>query len=162
MDIFDDEILNLWRALSNNNVQYIVVGGYATNIQGYQRFTGDMDLWVNDIPENRKFLRKAFKEAGMGDFRMIETMKFVPGWTDFHLNNGLRLDILTDMKGLEDYTFQECLSIATIAEIEGLNVPFLHLNQLIENKKAVNRFKDQMDVKELEKIKIIREETGLK
>lgn len=36
---------------------------------------------------------------------MIDYMQFVPGWTDFHLNNGLRLDILIEMKGLEGYTF---------------------------------------------------------
>ena len=38
-------------------------------------------------------------------------------------------------------------------EIEGVNVPFLHINQLIDNKKAVNRPKDQSDVVELEKIR---------
>lgn len=47
-----------------------MVGDYATNWHGYQRFTGDI-------------------------------VQFVPGWTDFHFNNGLRLDILSEMKGLE-------------------------------------------------------------
>ncbi|MEO7802770.1 MAG: hypothetical protein ABIR81_12255, partial [Ginsengibacter sp.] len=140
---------------------YIVVGGYAINIQGYQRFTGDMDIWINDTPKNRRLLRKAFKETDMGDFYTIETMQFVPGWSDFHLNNGLRLDIFTSMKGLENYSFDECMAIATIAEIEDVHIPFLHLNQLIENKKAVNRPKDQIDIIELEKIKILREQTGL-
>jgi hypothetical protein len=89
---------------------------------------------------------------------MLETIQFVLGLTDFRLNNGLHLDILTQMKGLEGFTFEECMSIATIATIENIDVPFLHLNQLIANKKAVNRPKDQIDVKELEKIKIIREQ----
>lgn len=31
-------------------------------------------------------------------------------------------------------------------------VPFLHINQLIQNKKAINRPKDMIDVIELEKI----------
>jgi hypothetical protein len=39
-----------------------------------------------------------------------------------------------------------------------LKVPFLHINQLIANKKAVNRPKDQIDVPELEKIKKLREQ----
>ncbi len=68
---------------------------------------------------------------------MINSMQFVSGWSDLHLNNGLRLDILTSMKGLENYNFQECLALATTADIDGVQVPFLHLNQLIENKKAV-------------------------
>jgi hypothetical protein len=38
------------------------------------------------------------------------------------------------------------------------SIPFLHINHLIENKKVVNRPKDQIDVIELEKIRKIREE----
>jgi hypothetical protein len=158
MDIFDEEILKFWKALFDNNVQYIMVGGYATNLHGFQRYTGDMDIWIKDDVENRVNMRKAFKEAGMGDYFMFETMQFVPGWSDFKLNNGLQLDILTSMKGLEGFSFEECLGIATIATIEKIEVPFLHLNQLIANKKAVNRPKDQIDVLELEKIKKIRDE----
>lgn len=86
---------------------------------------------------------------------MLETMQFVPGWTDFQLNNGLRLDIMVNMKGLEGYSFEECLDAASIAEIDGVKIPFLHINQLIANKKAVNRPKDQIDVIELERIKKI-------
>ena len=65
------------------------------------------------------------------------------------------------MKGLEGYSFDECLQMATIAEIENVKVPFLHINHLIANKKAINRSKDQLDVMELEKIKLLRKEMGL-
>lgn len=142
MDIFDEEILNFWRALQEHHVQYIMVGGYATNLHGYQRFTGDLDVWINDTLDNRKRLREAFVDSDMGDYPMIEYMQFVPGWTDFHLNNGIRVDILIEMKGLEAYTFEECMEMASIANIDGVNVPFLHLNQLIANKKVINRPKD--------------------
>jgi predicted nucleotidyltransferase len=152
MDIFDVEILKFWAALQKKNVRYIMVGGYATNLHGYQRFTGDIDIWIEDTPVNRQHLRAAFIECGMGDYFMLETMQFVPGWTDFRLMNGLRLDILINMKGLEDYSFDECLEMAAIADIDDIKVPFLHINQLIANKKAVNRPKDQIDVIELEKI----------
>jgi Nucleotidyl transferase of unknown function (DUF2204) len=158
MDIFDEEILKFWAALQNQGVRYIMVGGYATNLHGFQRYTGDIDIWIEDSTENRKRLRKAFLECGMGDYYMLETMQFVPGWTDFNLLNGLRLDIMVSMKGLEGYSFDECLAIASIAEIDGIKIPFLHINQLIENKKAVNRPKDQIDVIELEKIKRLQNE----
>ena len=154
MDVFDEEILIFWKALKDHGVQYIMVGGYATNLHGYQRFTGDMDIWLT--LENRKKLRETFISCNMGDYPMIEYMQFVPGYTEFHLNNGLRLDILIDMKGLEGYSFDECLQVASIAEIEGINIPFLHINQLIENKKTINRPKDQVDVAALEQIKKLR------
>jgi len=148
VDIFDEEILKFWRALEEFNVKYILVGGYAINLHGYQRFTGDL--------ENRKALRKAFLKCDMGNYPMIDYMQFIPGWTDFHLNNGLRLDILIDMKGLEGYTFDECLEMASVANIEETNIPFLHINQLIQNKKVVNRPKDQIDVLALEQIQNLR------
>ena len=160
MDIFDEEILRFWKSLGDNNVRYIMVGGFATNINGYQRFTGDLDIWIDDTTENRLSLRNAFKDFGLGDFEMIATMQFVPGWTDFRLNNGLQIDILTEMKGLEKYSFDECLQVAVLADIAGLTIPFLHINQLIANKKAVNRPKDQIDVAYLEKIKKIIEENS--
>jgi hypothetical protein len=57
------------------------------------------------------------------------------------------------MKCREGYSFDESLNMASLADIDGIKVPFLHINQLIANKKAVNRPKDQIDVKELERIK---------
>ena len=82
MDIFDEEILKFWAALQKCRVKYIMVGGYAANLHGYQRYTGDMDIWIEDSSENRKQLREAFSECGMGDYYLLETMQFVPGWTD--------------------------------------------------------------------------------
>jgi len=158
VDIFDEEILNFWKALQEHGVKYIMVGGFAVNLHGYQRFTGDMDIWIKDTLENRKQLRKAFVTCEMGDFPMIEHMQFVPGWTQFYLNNNLILDILIDMKGLEGYSFDECLGMASVADIDQVKVPFLHLNQLIANKKTVNRAKDQLDVLALEQIKKLRED----
>ncbi|OCX54160.1 hypothetical protein BEL04_07795 [Mucilaginibacter sp. PPCGB 2223] len=157
MDIFDQEILNFWKALQDNTVKYILIGGYAINLHGYQRFTGDLNIWIKDSSENRRALRKAFRACDMGDYPMIERMQFVPGWTEFRLNNGLVLDILTEMKGLENYTFEECLQMASIADIEGVSIPFLHINQLIANKKVVDRPKDQLDVLALEQIKKLRD-----
>ena len=67
---------------------------------------------------------------------------------------------MTDMKGIENESFQTCYQMAPISNLEGVSVPFLHINHLIANKKAVNGPKDQMDVIHLEKIKEIRENAG--
>ncbi|HWV75557.1 MAG TPA: hypothetical protein VN040_27760 [Pseudosphingobacterium sp.] len=158
MDIFDEEILKFWSALHLNQVKYIMIGGYATNLHGYQRFTGDLDIWIKDTRENRINLRQAFVDCEMGDYPMIEHMQFIPGWTDFQLNNGLRLDIIIEMKGLEGHSFDECLNMASIADIDNVIVPFLHINQLIANKKATNRPKDLNDVIALENILKLRNE----
>jgi hypothetical protein len=159
MDMLDDELLRFWEALNNNNVRYIMVGGFATRFHGFNRNTDDLDLWLEDTLENRRNLRKSFQVLGYGDFSSLEMMQFVPGWTNFYIGSGIELDIMTNMKGLEDMAFSEYLNMASIADLEGVRVPFLHINHLIENKRIVNRPKDQIDVIELEKIRKIREES---
>ena len=136
MDIFDNEFLNFWRSLNKYGVKYMMVGGVATNLHGYERTTNDVDLLLKDTLENRQKLRLAFKDYGMGDFEMMERLQFVPGWTDFHLNNGVRLDIMTDMKGLEEFSFEDCFQLASIANIENVLISFLYINHLIANKKT--------------------------
>jgi len=37
MDIFDEEIIKFWQAIKNNVVKFIMAGGFATNLHGYQR-----------------------------------------------------------------------------------------------------------------------------
>ena len=153
MDILDEEILNLWNLLHKHHVQYIMVGGFATNLHGFQRTTGDLDIWIKDTLENRKKLRNTLNELGIGDLSSIETTQFLTGWSSINLNSGFELDVMTSLKGFEQSTFDECLKIAPTAYIFDIPVKFLHLNQLIEAKKASARPKDLLDVMELEKLK---------
>lgn len=153
MDIFDEDILSFWKCLQKNEVRYIMVGGFAINLHGYSRATKDIDIWLEDTLENRKRLRKALKEQGSGDYEPIETMQFIPGWTNFNLNMGFLLDVMVQVKGLEAIGFNECFQFAVVAEIEGVPVRFLHYNHLITCKKAAGRPRDLADIEELEKIR---------
>lgn len=157
MDIHDAAFLNLWKAFSEYEVRYILVGGIATNLQGYQRYTGDVDIYIDDTPENRQRLRQAYKAYCDLDFASFETIQFVPGWVNFSLTNGDKLDIMTSMVGVEA-SFDECLQMARWAEIMGILIPVLHINHLIANKKAIGRPKDLLDVINLEKIRKLRNE----
>jgi hypothetical protein len=147
------EIVNIWQKLEENNVRYLTIGGLAVNIYGYTRNTGDVDLLIDDTIENRKNLRKAFAAIGIGDFLEIETMQFVPGFTDFTISYDLRLDIMTSIKGLENENFDTLLENATILLLKETPVYFLDYDSLIKAKKATNRLKDQLDIEELEKLK---------
>jgi len=153
----DNELLEFWRSLNKFNVAYIMIGGFAVNLHGFARTTGDIDIWLKDEANNRKNLGKALSQFGY-DENTFEEINFVPGWTDFYIGSGLRLDIITTMVGLKDISFDEALVQATVAEIIDVKVPFLNINQLIKNKKAINRPKDIIDVIELEKIKELRGE----
>lgn len=146
------QIVDIWRQLHLSQVKYLTIGGFAVNIYGFNRNTGDIDIFIEDSVENRKNLRKALKDAGIGDFKQIEYLQFVPGWTDFSLDFGMRLDIMTEVKGLENIPFDELWKLATVVMIEETPVFFLDYNNLIASKKAVNRPKDQLDIEELGKL----------
>ncbi len=145
-------IIEVWKYLSESKVNYITIGGLAVNIYGYGRNTGDIDIYIEDTTANRESLRKAIKQMGLGDFESINTMQFVPGWTDFTLNFNFRLDVMTSILGLENKSFKELLEKANIIEIENIPVYFIDYENLIISKKAANRPKDILDIEELEKI----------
>ena len=159
MDLMDESLLEFWKSLNNFGVKYIMVGGVAVNLHGYSRTTKDIDIWIKDTKDNRRQLGLAFAKFGYDEI-ILEDFQFVPGWTDFYIGSGIRLDVLIKMVGLEGYSFDECLDIASVADIENILVPFLQINQLIANKKAVNRSKDQVDVMELENIIRVTKELG--
>jgi len=153
MDFFDEEILNLWKAFETNKVRYILVGGFATNFYGYDSVTMNMEIWIEDTRENRGKIRKALFETKLGDVEPIERMQFLPGWTTINLDSRLSLDFMTSLKGLEEICFNECYKLAQVYEIQDTIIRVLHLNHLIDSKKATNRLKDQLDIIELEKIR---------
>lgn len=148
----NEQVINVWKILVENNVKYLTIGGLAVNIYGYGRNTGDIDIYIEDTTENRTNLRSALRSMGLGDYENIQTMQFVPGWTDIPLNFGFRLDLKTSVKGLENKSFSELLNNATIVDIENTKVYFIDYDNLILSKKAANRPKDLLDIEELEKV----------
>lgn len=148
----NSQIVEIWKYLAVNKVKYLTIGGFAVNIYGYGRNTGDIDIFIEDSIENRENLREALKQAGIGDFENLNSMQFIPGWTDITLNFNLRLDIMTSVKGLENNTFEQLLEKAYITEISDIPVYFIDYENLIIAKKAANRPKDLLDIEELEKL----------
>ncbi|MEW6469764.1 MAG: DUF6036 family nucleotidyltransferase [Bacteroidota bacterium] len=153
MDTLDEEILGFWRLLHENEVEYILVGGFAANLHGFQRTTGDLDLWIKDSQPNRRKFREVLRKANIGDFEGIETTQLVPGWSTLKFVSGFELDIMTSMAGFPAESFDKCHALSPTAIIENIPVKFLHINQLIEAKKAAGRPKDILDVIELERIR---------
>ena len=53
-NIFNDDFRDFIDSLNKNEVEYILVGGYAVILNGYRRTTGDMDVWVKVTLANHK------------------------------------------------------------------------------------------------------------
>lgn len=45
-NIFNEHFRDFIKALNDNKVEYVLVGGMAVILHGYVRGTGDMDVWV--------------------------------------------------------------------------------------------------------------------
>lgn len=62
--------------LENNEVEYLLVGGYAVSYYGYPRYTGDMDIWFNSNYENALKLIKVLNQFGFASLNInIEDLK---------------------------------------------------------------------------------------
>jgi hypothetical protein len=134
-----------------------MIGGFAVNLHGFARTTGDLDIWLKDDAKNRINLGMALEPYGY-EKTSFEKIEFVPGGSNINIGSGVMLDIITLLPGLQNISFDEALEESNVADIHGVKIPFLNLSQLIKNKKATAGTKDLIDVIELEKIKKIKGE----
>jgi predicted nucleotidyltransferase len=143
--------------LLKNNVDFILIGGYAVNYYGYNRVTGDMDIWIKPDNNNKELLLDAlnaldFDEEGIAIIRSWDFTK--P--QKFHIGNEKQPDKTEFMTHISGVKYGEAASNKTIAMIDGLKLPIIHYNNLIQNKAATGRIKDKADIEYLEKITYLK------
>ena len=61
---FPTEFSELLKLLNQQEVRYLVVGGYAVTYHGYPRTTGDLDIWIEQTDENARRLVEALRGFG--------------------------------------------------------------------------------------------------
>lgn len=134
--------------LNANEVQYLVVGGYAVGFHGHPRYTGDIDFWVAISRENAEKIIVVLRDFGMSvlalqaeDF-MKEDMIIQIGYEPN------RIDILTSVTGI---SFEDCYSQKVRAEFDDITVDFIDIRNLKINKAASGRGKDIGDLENLPK-----------
>jgi hypothetical protein len=145
---FNNDFREFIQALNDIKVEYMLVGGCAVILYGYRRVTGGMDIWVNRSKENYSKLVKAFAQFGLPVFDMTEeNFLNVESADVFSFGRPpVSIDILTKLKGVE---FDDAFVSALQIDEDGLMVRFIHLNNLIEAKKASGRHKDLDDIEKL-------------
>lgn len=147
MDIFNPDFSDFINCLNQHRVEYILVGGYAVIIRGYSRSTGDMDIWVNKTPDNFIRLQKAITEFGLPEEAVPREKFFSHQFDVFTFGRPpFAIEILTDLKGVE---FTEAYTYSTIEQIDDVPIRVIHINQLIQSKKAAGRHKDLNDIENL-------------
>ena len=136
--------------LLEERVEFILVGAYALGAHGYPRATGDMDIWVKADENNSKKTYSALARFG-APLDQIQLNDFAVEGVIFQIGVApRRIDIITRIDGV---TYDEANDDKIIVEVEGLLLPVLSLENLIKNKLATGREKDELDAKYLMKKK---------
>jgi hypothetical protein len=147
MDIFNDDFQDFIECLNKSEVKYILVGGYAVIIRGYSRSTGDMDIWVEKSQENYQRLLHAIITFGLPPIAIPKDQFFSEYYDVFSFGRPpFAIEILTSVKGID---FEIAFEQSTIEMINKIKVRVVHLNHLIEAKKAAGRYKDLNDLENL-------------
>lgn len=152
MYIFHTAHQEILSALLLEKVEFLLIGGYAVNYHGYIRATGDMDVWLKPDNETKARVIKALGHTGVdsGDLKQLdETFDFTQVVV-FHLGDDPeRIDFLTKVPGV---VFEEAYSRKEVLRVKEIEVPVLHLDDLILSKLIAGRPQDKADVDMLQKI----------
>ncbi len=155
MNIFSEENRLILQKMSDKQVNFMLVGGHAVIYHGYNRLTGDMDIWLKPDNDNKKLLLETLNELGFDD----EGIAIINSWDFtkmqiFHIGKiPDKTEFMTYISGVE-YTTAKPNAI--LANLDGVSLYIIHLNNLIENKQATGRLKDLADVEHLQKILILK------
>ena len=149
------------RALNDAGVRYLVAGGLAVNAHGYLRFTKDVDIVIQLIPEN---VLRTFAALGMLGYRPAapvtaeqfadqstregwihdKHMQVLQLWSDRHRDTSI--DIFVG----DPFPFEEEYAKALIKPLYGaIDVRFVSLSTLIAMKELAGREQDRIDIEHL-------------
>ncbi len=153
------------RALEAANVRYLVVGGVAVYAWGYERFTKDLDLVVQVVPET---VEKIFAALAAAGYRPAVPLLQPADLSDPHIRGRLvqernltavqfiseedpesSVDLLIN----EPFDFQEQYAQAFVSELPGgAEVRILGIDALLQMKAQAGREQDLADIAILNKV----------
>ncbi len=151
MDILVDEHRQFLRLLLVHDVKFILIGGYAVIYHGYERLTGDMDIWLEPDNDNRKRLLTALAAFGIEDedVKRVAETNFTEPQVFFIGKVPRRIDFLTRITGVD---FNEAIEKVNFFFMQEYKIPVIHYHHLLASKKNTGRLKDEADIEELQRI----------
>lgn len=131
---------------NRKRVKYLLIGGYAVNIYGHHRATGDMDVWIEMSEENADRVVATLREFGF-DVPNLNADLFLKKGNIVRMGvPPLRLEILNDISGV---VFEDCYPARLQKTIDGIKIDIINLDHLLKNKSASGRPKDLDDLEHL-------------
>lgn len=134
------------RLLNTQQVEYLLIGGYAVGYYGYPRATAGMDLWIAMNPQNAEKVVAILKEFGFNVPNLSTEVFMKPNQIIRMGVPPVRIEIMTTISGV---SFGECYPERVKEELDGVEVNLISLRHLKINKKAFGRHKDLDDLENL-------------
>lgn len=147
-----ETLIKVCKSLNTHKVNYLIIGGVAVSVQGFPRYTADIDFWYDPKLSNFHNILEALENIGV-DISSLREIVFDPEKTFLRIPNlGIRIEFLPTIPGLD--SFQEAKKNATKVAFDGIEILVLGYDDLIKNKEALCRPNDIRDVEELKKRKL--------
>ncbi|MDP2705984.1 MAG: hypothetical protein Q8O70_00560 [Burkholderiales bacterium] len=156
--------VELLQAMSDEQVQYVLVGVLAVQLHGFLRSTFDIDLVLAMNDENlSRFIAVAQRYnlvpvipvpiESLRNASLIEQWHREKGMLAFALREPHTGGSVVDVLVRPDVPYDRLMVNAVAGELFGRKVWIASIDDLLVMKRIANRPKDQLDVAALEKIK---------
>jgi predicted nucleotidyltransferase len=147
--ILNEDYRDILHALNAEQVDFILVGAYALAVHGYPRATMDIDLWIMPSLENAEAVIRAIKRFG-APLHGLSVADLQHDDTVFQIGVApRRIDLITGATGLR---YDAAAEKAIHKQIDEIEIKVLSIQDLIINKEATGRLKDQADAEELKRL----------
>ncbi len=144
----NSDFSDLLKIFNDNNVKYMVIGGYAVIQYAEPRFTKHLDLWISTDPQNAKAVYESLRQFGAPLVDMTEADFSEEGYFYQMGTPPVRVDILMGIPGVQ---FDEAWERYMRVDFDDLPVLFISRPDLITAKRASGRLQDLLDVQQLSK-----------
>lgn len=136
-----EDIITLCRALNENKVDYVLIGGIAVILHGFPRGTRDVDLLIDPHPNNIKKIKSALSylpDNVVSSMKDDEVLKY----TVVRIADEIVIDLMAKACGID---FAQAYKGVKTMVIDGVTIPLANQEMLIRMKDTV-RPSDKADV----------------
>jgi predicted nucleotidyltransferase len=144
-----DDVKGLARLLSDESVEYALIGGYAIAAHGFNRFSEDVDILVNPTLENTKRWIRALSRLPDGAAKeLADDDGFFErdGQYAVRVNDEFTVDVMPAACG---HAWSELSQYVEDVDIDGVRIRVLSLEGLLLTKEGM-RDRDRADRRVLE------------
>jgi len=135
-----EDLKRLAKALDDEGVEYLLIGGYALFALGYQRATTDIDLLLPRSPQTAEKVKRALLVLKDGAAKDLDVAWFADDET-IRVADEIVVDLMFNACG---ETYASLLPHAVTIDLDGIPIRTLDLDGLLKTKQS-EREKDKLD-----------------